>query len=157
MKFFLLLVAATLAAQKLDEACGACHTEPAADFRGHPHFAKGLSCDACHGPSKAHREATGHKAPDQVAGPADQPRVCGACHTAQRKDYEQSKHGKLVLASAANRAAACTTCHGTHLLRKLAAMRAQCNRCHPALPEACGKLPQCASCHNPHTLARRRL
>jgi hypothetical protein len=157
MKSFLLLLAAvSLFGQKLDEVCGACHTEPAADFRTHPHFAKGLSCDACHGASRAHREATGHKLPDQVAGPADQPRVCGACHAAQRKEYEPSKHGQLVLASAAKRAAACTTCHGTHSLRKPAAMIAQCNRCHASLPQACAKGQRCAGCHDPHTLTRRQ-
>ncbi len=151
----LLLVAAGLFGQKLHEVCGACHTEPAEDFQSHTHFTKGLSCDACHGASKAHREATGHKPPDQVAGPADQPRVCGTCHAARRKEYESSKHGKLVLASAEKKAAACTTCHGTHLLRKPAAMLVQCNRCHEVLPQACQKTAPCASCHNPHTLARR--
>ncbi|MFN7922557.1 MAG: cytochrome c3 family protein [Bryobacteraceae bacterium] len=154
--------AAALGAQKLDEVCGACHNEPADDFRTHVHFEKGLSCDACHGASKAHREASGHKLPDKVAGPSEQPAVCGACHTAQRKSYEASKHGKLVLARAEKRAAACTTCHGTHAQRKAVAMVNQCGRCHQALPESCRKpAPQvskvaCANCHDAHTLAAKR-
>lgn len=161
MRLIVFLLAALCPAcawgQKLHELCGACHTEPASDFQSHPHFAKGLSCDACHGSSAAHREAAGNKPPDRVAGPSDQPQLCGACHTGQRKDYESGKHGKLVLARAVPRAAACTTCHGTHLARK-AAMLSQCNRCHATLPESCKRSPRvaaklaCAGCHNPHTL-----
>lgn len=158
-------------AARLHEVCGACHTEPASDFQEHPHFARGLQCDACHGPSKPHREATGHKPPDQVAGPAEQPAVCGACHTAQRKQYEASKHGQLVAARAEKKAAACTTCHGTHSLRAPAAILTQCVRCHPALPDACRKEPppsstpvagaaparvSCMRCHDKHALSARR-
>ena len=152
-----------LGAQPLHEVCGACHTEPAADFQEHAHFAGGINCDACHGPSKPHRDATGHKPPDQVAAPAEQPAVCGRCHAAARKEYEPSKHGQRVLARSEKRAAACTTCHGTHAERMPAAMETQCNRCHTELPVACRKdpppgqaaKPVCASCHSPHTLKRR--
>lgn len=166
------LAAAAMAQQeppKLHEVCGACHSEPASDFQAHPHFSKGLQCDACHGSSKPHREATGHKPPDQVAGPAEQPAVCGACHTAQRKQYESSRHGQLVAARSEKKAAACTTCHGTHSLRAPAAIRAQCNRCHAAaqLPAPCRKDPPpadaaaaarvaCMSCHDRHALTARR-
>lgn len=153
-------------APKLHEVCGACHSEPASDFQEHPHFAKGLQCDACHGSSKPHREATGHKPPDRVAGPAEQPAVCGACHVAQRKQYESSKHGQLVAARAEKKAAACTTCHGTHSLRAPAAILTQCKRCHTELPASCRKDPSpeaaaaarvaCMSCHDQHGLSARR-
>ncbi len=150
-----------LTAQALHEVCGACHSEPAADLQEHAHFAGGASCDACHGESKAHREATGHKPPDRVASPSEQPVVCGRCHEAVSKQYLGSKHGKLVLARAEKRAAACTTCHGTHSQRTGAAMETQCNRCHVELPASCKKEPPaatatkpvCAGCHSPHSLA----
>jgi hypothetical protein len=159
----LVLLASGGLAQKLHELCAACHSGPAEDFQGHTHFAKGLSCDACHGASKAHRDATGHKPPDRIAGPAEQPAVCGACHAAPRKSYESGQHGKLVLAREGKRAAACTTCHGTHSLRQPAAMGSQCQRCHASLPASCQKAPSavtskliCANCHDPHSLAVAR-
>ena len=157
----LLAAASCLYAQPLHELCGACHSEPATDFQDHPHFAGGVNCDSCHGESKAHREATGHKPPDRVAGPTEQPAVCGKCHEGISKQYTASKHGQLVMARAEKRAAACTTCHGTHVLRMPAAMEAQCNRCHTSLPASCKKPPPdgkaakpvCVSCHSPHTLS----
>lgn len=158
---WLVLLTAALAAQPLHEVCGACHNEPAADFQEHPHFAGGVSCDACHGESKAHREATGHKPPDNVAAPADQPAVCGSCHKGIRKEYEASKHGQLVMARSQKRAAACTTCHGTHAARLPAAIAAQCSRCHTELPASCKQPPPaaaakasvgCMNCHATHTL-----
>ena len=158
----LFALASPLSAQKLHELCGACHSEPASDFQTHKHFGKGLSCDACHGASAEHREATGHKPPDRVAGPSEQPAVCGACHIPQRKDYESGKHGKLVISRSGPRAAACTTCHGTHSARAPAAMAAQCARCHASLPESCQKTPAvaakvaCAGCHDPHRLVARK-
>jgi hypothetical protein len=156
--------AALLSAQQpLVPVCAACHSEPATDFQTHPHFEGGVDCDACHGESKAHREATGHKPPDQVAAPREQAAVCGRCHEAAGKEYVASKHGQLVMARSEKRAAACTTCHGTHAERSRVAMETQCNRCHTELPAACKKAPPqdklrkpvCASCHAPHSLARR--
>jgi hypothetical protein len=162
LSFAIVLLAAAASGQDLREVCGACHTEPASDFQSHKHHEKGLSCDACHGKSEAHRAATGHKPPDRVAGPSGQPQICGACHPAQRKEYESGKHGRLVLARDSKHAAACTTCHGTHSLRPVTAMGRQCARCHESLPESCKKPPAsavsklaCANCHNPHTLAGR--
>jgi hypothetical protein len=161
MLLILIVLAAGAFGQKLDEVCGACHTEPAADFRSHAHFAKRLSCDACHGPSKAHRDATGHKPVDRVAAPSEQPQVCGTCHTGPRKAYESGSHGKLVAVRDSRRAAACTTCHGTHAPRAAAAMVRQCSRCHASLPAACSESPKvaarlrCAGCHEPHALVRR--
>jgi len=160
----LLACAGWLSGQPLHEVCGACHNEPAADLQEHAHFAGGTSCDACHGESKAHREATGHKPPDRVAGPAEQPVVCGRCHEGVSKEYQAGKHGQLVVARAEKKAAACTTCHGTHSQRMPAAMEMQCNRCHTELPASCKKEPPagkatkpvCASCHSPHTLSVRR-
>ena len=151
----------SLQAQPMQEVCGACHSEPANDIQDHAHYSGGVSCDACHGESKPHREATGHKPPDRVAAPSEQPVVCGRCHERVARQYSASKHGLLVLARAEKRAAACTTCHGTHSQRMPAAMEMQCNRCHAELPASCRKdpppgkatKPVCAGCHSPHSLA----
>ncbi len=150
-----------LLAQKVHELCSACHNQHFEDLQTHAHFTKGLSCDACHGASREHREASGGKMPDRVAGPAQQAALCGACHTGQGKSYAAGKHGQLVAARSEKRAAACTTCHGTHAPRKPVAMVQQCNRCHDSLPPACAREPaaaakvRCAGCHDPHSLARK--
>ena len=159
----LVALALPLAAQRVHEICAPCHNQHFEDFQQHTHFKKGLSCDACHGPSKGHREAGGNQAPDRVAGPVEQPAVCGACHTWQRTEYESSRHGKLVAARSAAKAPACTICHGSHQLRMGAATERQCRRCHESPPASCSATPaardarvSCANCHSKHTLAARR-
>jgi hypothetical protein len=129
MTLYLLLL---LLAQKTHEFCAPCHSEQVADFQTHPHFQKGLSCDACHGPSVKHRTSTGAVPPDRVAAPDEVPALCGGCHAAEAKEFLDSKHGKLVMARSKVKAANCTTCHGVHNLR---------------MPQA-----SCMSCHNKHTL-----
>ena len=64
----------------------------------HAHFRKGLSCDACHGPSLKHRTSTGAVPPDRVAAPDEVLALCGGCHSIEQKEYLESKHGKLVMA-----------------------------------------------------------
>ena len=159
----LFLLALPLAAQPTHDLCSACHQTPVEDFQKHKHFASKLSCDACHGPSTAHRESQGDTAPDKVAGPTEQPAVCGACHTAQAKEYRASKHGQLVIARSEKRAATCTMCHGNHALRSFAGMEAQCMRCHSELPASCKQTPptaaaklSCVNCHGKHTLVARK-
>ncbi len=154
-----LILAAALAgaapAQKIHELCAPCHSEQARDFATHTHFSKNIGCDACHGPSEAHRKATGAAPPDRVAAPDEVPALCGACHVAQRKDYQASRHAALLAARPRVRSAQCGACHGVHAPRRGAAMERQCLRCHEALPAACRKTG-CADCHNKHTLAARR-
>jgi hypothetical protein len=152
-----------LAAQPIQEACAPCHTTQVEDFKKHKHPAAGLSCDACHGASSSHRDSQGMVAPDKVAGPTEQPVVCGACHTAQAKDYRASKHGQLVMARSEKRSATCTMCHGNHALRGFSAMEGQCNRCHAELPASCKQPPpatnarlSCANCHHKHTLVAKK-
>ena len=98
MKYLLLaLYASSLFAQKTHEFCAPCHAEQVGDFQTHPHFAKGLSCDACHGQSVKHRTSTGAASPDRVAAPDEVPALCGTCHPAQKKEYLTTKHATLVM------------------------------------------------------------
>lgn len=150
----LLVLALPLGAQKTHEYCAACHGEQVEQFSSHKHFRAGLNCDACHGASVAHRGSTGGVAPDRIAAPEEVPALCGACHTAPRKEFAASKHGKLVLAKA--KAANCATCHGVHGLRTAPQREAQCARCHTGLPASCKARTACASCHAGHTLVVRR-
>src|SRR5262249_18332107 len=142
--------------QKTHEFCASCHAEQVADFHPHKHFQKGLSCDACHGASVKHRTSTGAVPPDRVAAPDEVPALCGGCHDAARKEFLESKHGKVVMARSRTRAANCTSCHGVHNLRSPAQMRQQCQRCHATLPSshpAASAEASCMSCHARHTLA----
>ncbi|HYM09152.1 MAG TPA: hypothetical protein VEU62_00395 [Bryobacterales bacterium] len=163
MLLLLAAMAAPLSAQKQHEMCGACHTERVKDFLTHPHFQKGIECDACHGESKAHRTSLGHTEPDKVAAPAEIPALCGGCHPGKEKttiqaQYLASKHGRLVVENSKVRAPHCGTCHGVHDVRTGKAMERQCRRCHDRLPAACSAAPArqaalvCAACHNPHSL-----
>ncbi|HUQ94448.1 MAG TPA: cytochrome c3 family protein [Bryobacteraceae bacterium] len=158
----LALLAGIGLAQETGMLCAPCHAEQLADWKTHKHFAKNVGCEVCHGASQQHRNAVGATSPDQVAAPDEVPALCGQCHSGQRKPYEASKHGKLVLARSETRAANCATCHGVHSPRGGAAMQRQCDRCHATLPAACSKKVQagagklaCAACHDPHTLARK--
>jgi hypothetical protein len=155
------LVAAALG-QPAGKQCLPCHSEHVDDLKTHKHAAKQVGCEVCHGPSQVHRNAVGAAAPDRVAAPDEVPALCGGCHVEQRKEYDSSKHGKLVLAKSKTRAANCGTCHGVHSVRGAAAMKKQCDRCHAPLPAACkvtspvaaDKLV-CTACHSPHLLARK--
>jgi Cytochrome c3 len=147
---------------EVGKSCQSCHDEYVADVRSHPHGAKGISCEACHGTSSQHRSSVGATSPDRIAAPDEVPSLCGSCHQEQRKLYAPSAHGKLVLASSKTRAANCGTCHGVHAQRNAAAMKRQCDRCHAELPAACVAKPRvalaegklsCSGCHNLHSLA----
>jgi hypothetical protein len=155
------LLVAFAAAQEPGAVCAPCHSEHSEDLRRHKHSAAGLSCEVCHGASDKHRKATGAAPPDRVAAPDELPALCGGCHGAQQKSYADSKHGRLVLARSATRAANCGTCHGVHAPRWAAAMERQCARCHESLPASCKASPKqvnarlsCAGCHDPHKLSR---
>jgi len=163
VKLFLLaliLTAGTFAQEKAQELCAPCHTGPSEDFDKHPHKAKDVSCDACHGMSEGHRNSQGMTAPDKVAGPKEVPAMCGACHPSQLTAFQTSKHF-AVLQNDPRRTATCAICHGNHALRPAAATQAQCERCHAKRPDACKQPPAkatakvlCANCHVPHTLAK---
>ncbi len=162
MKLAAVFLAAVLPApaQKTHELCAPCHSTQVADFQSHAHRAKDLSCDACHGASQKHVEAGGVAAPDRVAAPNEQPGLCGACHPGPRKEYQTSKHWKLVEARSKTRSASCGLCHGSHAARPAASMETQCRRCHQDLPAACRKTDHpaasgisCVACHRKHTNA----
>ena len=162
----LILLALTLAAggiaqtTAVQELCAPCHTGPSEEFDKHPHKAKSVSCDACHGASEQHRNSQGMTPPDKVAGPAEVPAMCGACHTKQFAAFKESRHF-AVLQTNARGTATCIRCHGNHSLRTAAAAQAQCERCHDGRPAACKAVPakviakvSCANCHVPHTLKK---
>src|SRR5258708_16938681 len=145
MKHLLLLLCCLpLLAQKTHEYCAPCHAEQVSDLETHAHFAKGLSCDACHGQSVKHRTSTGAASPDKVAAPDEVPALCGTCHPSQKKEYLTTKHAALVMSRAAVKSANCATCHGVHSLRTAKQMQQQCVKCHTTLPASCKPETSCA-------------
>jgi hypothetical protein len=141
------------------QLCQQCHTEAATDVESHPHFAKGVTCDSCHGTSQKHRDASGHAPPDRIASREQVPPLCGTCHPKELKSFETSKHWVALKASA--KAPQCATCHGNHSLRSIKAMQSSCERCHATLPAACAATPKlnpklrCAGCHQPHDFKKQ--
>ena len=154
MRLWLLLLCVWAAAgQKTHELCAPCHAEQVQDFQTHSHFLKGLSCDICHGMSARHRLASGAAAPDRVAAPDEEAKLCGACHGAEAKEYETTRHAQLVQERGKVKGASCTSCHGVHAPRNEAQMVRQCNRCHASLAANHPKVEKsCNGCHAKHTL-----
>ncbi len=163
MKLLILtiLLSALPVAAQMHKLCGSCHTQPTDDYLKHPHSKQPtvVNCDTCHGASDTHINTAGNTPPDKVAGPKEQPALCGACHTGPNKGFMASKHAKTLLAGGARRAPACTTCHGNHRIRTAAQTELQCKRCHDKRPAACSAAPpaktakvSCANCHDKHTM-----
>jgi hypothetical protein len=168
MKFVVILSLALtipIAAQEAaHEACAPCHSTQAEEWESHIHRDKNVSCSSCHGKSTEHANAAGAIAPEIVAGPTEQPKVCGACHTTEAKEFQASSHGKLIMArSREKQAPYCTTCHDNHAQRTWTGVLQQCNRCHEELPASCKQEPaaktakvECANCHEKHNLAAKK-
>jgi hypothetical protein len=157
-----LLLALAVQAQRVQTLCQPCHSEQVADFLKHPHNAKALSCDACHGASAKHREAAGGAPPDRIAGPQEVPALCGGCHTIQKEHFDTSKHAKVLAAAGKVKAPNCGTCHGVHAPNTPVQIEARCNRCHTQLPEACKAQVtataglRCIQCLDTHRMTLRR-
>jgi hypothetical protein len=153
-RFLVCAVPCAATAQPVHTLCAPCHAEQVADFRMHPHSAKSLSCDACHGASVKHREAAGGAPPDRVAGPQEVPALCGTCHAAQRAQFDKSKHAAVLALASRLRAPNCGTCHGVHAKNAAAQIDSRCGRCHMELPPSCKRDVRCVSCHDKHTSVR---
>jgi hypothetical protein len=150
----------------LETSCVNCHSqldgaalEPTKHTGDDIHFAKGLSCNDCHGgdptagfdgdPMAAHDEAKGFKGkPSRL----NVPDFCAKCHADavlmkrfdpgarvdQLSEYRTSVHGKRN-AAGDEKTAVCVDCHGVHGIRAVDDPRSSvypsnvaetCSRCH---------------------------
>jgi DmsE family decaheme c-type cytochrome len=169
----LILAASSVAGQKTNageyvgaETCTTCHAEEAKKFDSNPHAklalqhgGKGVTCESCHGPGKAHVESGGDATKifqftKATAKQADD--KCLGCHQGQHANFERSAHGEAKVS--------CTSCHAVHaskspdhLLR--VSEPALCFQCHTdvkpqfAMPfhhKVNEGLMSCSDCHNPH-------
>ena len=149
-----------------EDTCATCHADVAKDFAANPHHrlalehgGKGVTCESCHGPGKAHVESGGDVTKIVRFTSASAERIdstCLRCHAAAHPNFQRSPHGEAGLS--------CTTCHSVHHAAPetylLAGPQPQlCYRCHAEVRTAFSmpfhhrvpeSLMECTDCHDPH-------
>ena len=142
--------------------CAECHGPVFEVIKANPHPSKTLDCVSCHEDSETHISAKGASPPDKIAAPHEVSALCGKCHSFEEKEYKASKHGKLVLALAEQKAPQCGSCHGHHGVKPMAEVEKECGSCHAKLPDACKQKPAataktaCTGCHAKHTFVAKK-
>ena len=148
------------------DMCATCHADVAKKFGTNPHSqlalmhnGKGVTCESCHGPGKAHVDGGGDvkkifrfstASAQQING------TCLGCHAGAHPDFERSEHGKAGLD--------CTSCHsihnfGTQVSLLKVSQPTLCYTCHTDIKPAFAQpfhhrvdegLMTCSDCHDPH-------
>jgi DmsE family decaheme c-type cytochrome len=148
------------------ETCTTCHAEESKKFDSNPHAklvlehgGKGITCESCHGPGKAHVESGGDKT--KIFDPATATAkavdaTCLGCHAGAHPNFLRSPHAKADVS--------CLGCHTVHqaapetVLLK-AKQPALCFQCHTDIKPAFDMpfhhrvnegLVKCSDCHDPH-------
>jgi DmsE family decaheme c-type cytochrome len=149
-----------------EETCATCHEDVAKNFGANPHArlglehaGKGVTCESCHGPGKAHVDAGGdvtkiRRFERMSAKEIDA--TCLTCHAGSHPDFERSPHARADVS--------CTSCHSVHkaetpehLLR--AAQPQLCFQCHSDTKPAFNMpfhhpvnegVVRCSDCHDVH-------
>ena len=94
--------------------CMSCHSDAPRKHAFHPQMAKAtgtdgkpdVSCKGCHG----RHDVLAVNNPKARTNPANQPNLCGTCHTAERATFLASAHGQALKASIKG-APSCVPCH----------------------------------------------
>jgi DmsE family decaheme c-type cytochrome len=153
-------------------ACADCHDVLSDKFASNPHSklalehgGKGVTCESCHGPGKAHVDSSGD--PAKIFNPAkatakEVDARCLSCHQGQHSNFERSGHGEANVS--------CVSCHSVHAgqdpnhLLKVA-QPALCFSCHtdvkpqfsmPFHHKVEEGLIQCTDCHDAHGTTNRK-
>lgn len=150
-------------AQQLEESCITCHValagklaEPVEQLKKSVHAAARVSCADCHrgDPTTTDMAKSMSKERGFVGKPSPKeiPGLCGRCHsdvsrmrpynlrTDQYAEYRISQHGKRLFERGDTNVAVCTSCHGTHEIRK---------KDDPLSPVSHRQVPEtCARCHS---------
>ena len=98
------------------ETCATCHQDEVKGFNNNPHTklalehgGKGVTCESCHGPGKAHVESGGDVTKIfrfTKATPKQVDAKCLACHAGEHPNFERTAHGEALVS--------CTSCHSVH-------------------------------------------
>lgn len=135
--------------------CFGCHTTASSTREGFDlsRLTPGVTCEACHGPGRAHREAAERGGPEKAGGTilnpstlsaADSVDFCGACHATFWDVRLANERGLAALRSQPFRLQSsrcwqrpddrltCVACHDPHkpLVRGAAAYDRNCLACH---------------------------
>jgi DmsE family decaheme c-type cytochrome len=146
--------------------CALCHQAEVNSFPKDPHArlelehgGKGVTCESCHGPGRAHVESGGVASKIfqfSKATPRQVEATCLSCHIGEHPNFERTSHGQAGIS--------CTNCHSVHAFaadtRMLKAKQPTlCYQCHTEI-KAAFALPvhhrvnegllQCTDCHDPH-------
>jgi len=148
------------------ETCATCHADVAKKFGTNPHSrlalehaGKGVTCESCHGPGKAHVEGGGDVTKIKRFDKLDTKQIdatCLGCHAGAHPNFERSPHAKSNVS--------CLGCHSVHdseapekLLK--AEQPTLCFQCHSD-QKAAFSMPfhhpvnegavSCSDCHDPH-------
>jgi DmsE family decaheme c-type cytochrome len=156
------------------ETCVTCHADEGKSFANNPHSrlvlehgGKGVTCESCHGPGKAHVDAGGD--PTKIfnftkvtAKQVDD--KCLGCHESQHSNFEHTAHGEANIS--------CISCHSVHAPKTaehllIASQPQLCYQCHtdikpqfsmPFHHKVNEGLMKCTDCHDPHgTFGRKNL
>lgn len=148
------------------ETCATCHDAEAKGFGSNPHSKlaeehgkSAVTCEACHGPGRAHVESGGDKAKifdPATATPKEVDATCLGCHAGTHPNYLRSPHYKAGVG--------CVSCHSIHggsdkeqLLK--AAQPTLCFQCHTDVKPSFDMpfhhrvnegLIKCSDCHDVH-------
>ena len=148
------------------DTCATCHADVVKKFGDNPHSrlalehaGKGVTCESCHGPGKAHVEGGGDVTKirrfDKLSA-KDASSTCLGCHAGAHPNFDRSPHAKANVG--------CLDCHSVHapetpehLLK--AEQPKLCFQCHTD-QKASFDMPfhhpvnegavSCSDCHDPH-------
>jgi DmsE family decaheme c-type cytochrome len=160
----------TVAANPADyvgqDTCATCHADVVKKFDGNPHAklalehaGKGVTCESCHGPGKAHVDGGGDITKIRHFDKASTQEIdatCMGCHAGVHPNFERSPHAKAGVS--------CLGCHSVHAAEApehlLKAEQPQlCFQCHSDV-KAAFDMPfhhpvnegavSCSDCHDVH-------
>jgi DmsE family decaheme c-type cytochrome len=149
------------------ETCAVCHADVAKKFdAGNPHSklalehgGKGVTCESCHGPGRAHVESGGDVTKIvqlSKLSAKDVSATCLGCHAGAHPNFERSPHAKAGVG--------CTSCHSVHNPESEASLLKVsqpnlCFACHTDVKPQFSQpfhhkveegLLKCSDCHDPH-------
>jgi DmsE family decaheme c-type cytochrome len=148
------------------EICATCHEDEAKGLKNNPHAklalehnGKGVTCESCHGPGKAHVESGGDATKIfqfTKATPKQISEKCLTCHAGDHPNFERTAHGDALVG--------CTGCHSVHKFEaQTSLLKAKqpmlCYGCHTDIKAAFEEpfhhrvnegLIKCSDCHDPH-------